>query len=116
MRGCSSHPGLLVSCPCPFYVPSPLLALIPPAYTLHALPTNGNQDLPRDRHGAPRAKAGLRLAAWLQWGALRSYDNGLAEHALQPALRRHWACPGCAAKVIGKLLCGTGVTQLSGVA
>jgi hypothetical protein len=35
------------------------------------------------------------VAPWLTLGSLRSYESALALHALQPALSRHWRCPGC---------------------
>ncbi len=35
------------------------------------------------------------MAPWLTLGSLRSYESALALHALQPALSRHWRCPGC---------------------
>ncbi len=65
------------------------------------LPLVAWQEVLLDVHGAPRHKQGVRLAPWLQWGALRGFDSALAAHALQPALRKHWVCPGCSTKLIG---------------
>ena len=56
-----------------------------------------------DFRGVPYVKpTGVQLAPWLCWGALKSFDSALALHALNPAMRKHWACPGCAMKLIGE--------------
>lgn len=52
------------------------------------------------RQGVPRRRAGVSLATWLRFGSLRSFESGLALHSLQPYMRRHWQCPGCAAKLV----------------
>jgi hypothetical protein len=36
-----------------------------------------------------------------RFGSLRSFDSAAALHALQPALRRPWACPGCGLRLVG---------------
>mmetsp|Transcript_12511 Transcript_12511/g.33085 ORF Transcript_12511/g.33085 Transcript_12511/m.33085 type:complete len:503 (+) Transcript_12511:409-1917(+) len=62
----------------------------------------GFQGVDVDVNGVPRSKvAGVRLAPWLMWGCLRGRDSALHAHALQPALRKHWTCPGCHTKIIG---------------
>jgi len=43
---------------------------------------------------------GHAVTPWLHVGALRGVESGLAAHATLPALRRHWNCPGCSARLI----------------
>ncbi len=35
-----------------------------------------------------------------RYGSLRSYDSAMALHALQPALRKPWLCPGCGVRLV----------------
>lgn len=39
--------------------------------------------------------------ALCRYGSLRSYDSAMALHALQPALRKPWLCPGCNVRLVG---------------
>ena len=60
------------------------------------------QGVEMDTNGVPRQKVGgVRLTPWLTWGSLRGKDSALHAHALTPALRKHWICPGCKTKIIG---------------
>ncbi|KAF5829550.1 hypothetical protein DUNSADRAFT_15932 [Dunaliella salina] len=79
--------------PCPYFPCCPC-----PPCTL----VNISEGVDVDVNGVPRQKvAGQRLAPWLMWGCLRGRDSALHAHALQPALRKHWTCPGCQTKIIG---------------
>ncbi|KAG2430712.1 hypothetical protein HYH02_013554 [Chlamydomonas schloesseri] len=51
--------------------------------------------------GVPYHTAGMWLTPWLRYGSLRGYDSAMALHALQPALRKPWACPGCGLRLVG---------------
>lgn len=37
----------------------------------------------------------------VRYGSLRGYESAMALHALQPALRKPWMCPGCGLRLVG---------------
>jgi hypothetical protein len=53
-----------------------------------------------DGRGVPQVKSGIPLTGYVNWGSLLGCDSHFASHKLQPAMRRHWSCPGCEARGI----------------
>eukprot|EP01026_Neomeris_dumetosa_P000318 TRINITY_DN10080_c0_g1_i14.p1 TRINITY_DN10080_c0_g1~~TRINITY_DN10080_c0_g1_i14.p1 ORF type:complete len:309 (+),score=21.91 TRINITY_DN10080_c0_g1_i14:68-928(+) len=65
---------------------------------------NQNQSLNQcsqlDSVGVPLNKVGYKLAPWLWIGSLKTSVGEMDVHLLQSAVRRHWTCIQCGAKMV----------------